>query len=224
MRKFFKALKNKINFFTYTRQEKRHSQVGAPELWKMKRDFQIGFLKKERLKPEDSLLDIGCGTLRGGIPIIEYLETGHYYGIEARSETLEEGRKELVEAGLEHKSPVLVSSPDILKVNIEKRFEFIWSFSTLIHMTDSILSDTIKFVGAHLLETGVFYANVNIGTSAERTWQGFPVVWRPIAFYQEACAAHGLALEDMGTLRDLGHTSKIESQDSQRMLKIIQAH
>ncbi len=73
----------------------RHSHVGAPEGWELKRRFQIDFLKKQGLKPEHYLLDIGCGTLRGGIPIIDYLDKGHYYGIEVRDFVLDEGRKEL---------------------------------------------------------------------------------------------------------------------------------
>ena len=52
------------------------------------------------LAPEHYLLDIGCGTLRGGIPLIAYLLNGHYFGIEMRADILDEGRTELAEAGL----------------------------------------------------------------------------------------------------------------------------
>ncbi len=70
--------------------QKRHAHVGAPELWKKSRDFQIKFLKDMGLMPKNYLLDIGCGTLVGGIPIIRYLEKHHYYGIEVRSDVLED--------------------------------------------------------------------------------------------------------------------------------------
>jgi SAM-dependent methyltransferase len=220
MKKIFRTLKRRVKSFHYTRAEKRHIQVGAAELWQMKREFQIKFLKASELKPQDFLLDIGCGTLRGGLPIIDYLQVGHYFGIDSRSDVLDEGQKELVEAGLQWKKPTLIPSPDISQLNIEKRFEFIWAFSVLIHMTDEILYNTLKFVNCLLLPSGVLFANVNIGANKEREWQGFPVVWRPLKFYQEACYENGLMLSNLGTLKNLGHISHIKSQDSQRMLKI----
>jgi cyclopropane fatty-acyl-phospholipid synthase-like methyltransferase len=74
--------------------------VGPAKLWKMKRDFQIHFLRSMKLAPEHYLLDIGCGTLRGGVPIIQYLQESHYYGIEVREDALDEGRSELEEEAL----------------------------------------------------------------------------------------------------------------------------
>ena len=84
--------------------QKRHAHVGSPELYKRSRDFQIKFLKEMGLMPEDYLLDLGCGTLRGGIPIIRYLEKGHYYGIEILPDVLEEGKKELLASKLTDKA------------------------------------------------------------------------------------------------------------------------
>ena len=69
---------NLIQGFSYTSKERRHAMVGPAKLWKMKRDFQIKFLKKSGLLPKHYLLDIGCGTLRGGIPFIEYLDEKKY--------------------------------------------------------------------------------------------------------------------------------------------------
>ena len=97
--------------------QKRHTFVVSPELYKKSRDFQIKFLKHVGLMPKDYLLDIGCGTLVGGIPIIHYLEKGHYYGIESRPNVLEEAKKELLESKLTDRMPVLLSE-DISLVNI----------------------------------------------------------------------------------------------------------
>ena len=137
--------------------QKRHTHVGAPELWKKSRDFQIKFLKDVGLTPEDYLLDIGCGTLVGGIPIIHYLKKGHYYGVETRSSVLEEARKELLESKLTHKMPVLLSE-DISSVNIERKFNYVWAHSVLIHLKNEILEDCFAFVSNHLSEQGKFYA------------------------------------------------------------------
>jgi cyclopropane fatty-acyl-phospholipid synthase-like methyltransferase len=93
--------------------------VGPAHLWELKRCFQEDFLRVRGLAPEHHLLDIGCGTLRGGIPLIAHLEPGHYCGVEVRAEVLEEAHKELTEAGLEHRAPRLVLCEDIASLAFE---------------------------------------------------------------------------------------------------------
>lgn len=213
-------MRRTIKYLTQTKEERRHSIVGPANLWEMKRDFQIQFLKPMNLKPEHYLLDIGCGTLRGGIPLITYLYDGHYFGVEVREKALNEGRKELLEMSLEEKNPTLLLSPDISKLTIEQKFDYIWAFSVLIHMGDEILNSTFDFVKKHLSDNGVFYSNVNIGKRTEANWQEFPVVWRTFEFYSYACAKNGLEVSDLGPLKDYGHISSVESQDNQRVLRI----
>lgn len=187
----------------------------------MKRRFQIDFLRGRGLQPEHFLLDIGCGTLRGGIPVIDYLDAGRYFGFEVRADVLEEGRRELREAGLEHKAPALICAPTIADGPTERRFDFIWAFSVLIHMDDDVLQETLELVARQLAEGGSMYANVNVGIEEEEgSWQGFPVVRRPLAFYRDMCARIGLAVTDLGALSSLGHVSGDEAQDAQHMLHI----
>ena len=221
MKHLFEILKRQIDTLTQTNEERRHTLVGPAKLWKMKREFQFRFLNQMGLEPEHYLLEIGCGTLRGGVPLIQHLERGHYFGVEVREEALYEGRKELREAGLEGKSPTLLLSPDISRLTVNQVFDRIWAFSVLFHMNDKTLNDTLGFVSKHLSEEGIFFANVNIGDKKEGQWQGFPVVARALDFYSQACAAKGLVVCDIGSLKELGHISNVESQDKQRMLKIV---
>ena len=208
------------NINMQTNKELRHSMVGPAKLWKMKRDFQIHFLRSMKLAPEHYLLDIGCGTLRGGVPIIQYLQESHYYGIEVREDTLDEGRSELEEEALIYKKPKLVQFTDISQLTFDRKFDFIWAYSVLIHMSDDVLGNTFDFVQKHLSKDGAFYANVNIGERKDGEWQGFPIVWKTLDFYGRECTRYGLTHADLGPLRDHGHISNIMSQDSQRMLKI----
>lgn len=210
-----------IRLGTYSKDKRRHALVGPANLWRMKRDFQIQFLRDMGLRPKHYLLEIGCGTLRGGLPLIQYLEDGHYFGVEVREEALNEAQKELTEAGLTGKNPTLLLSKEIARLSVNQTFEYIWAFSVLIHMSDEILNDTLEFASKHLTEVGAFYANVNIGDRKEGSWQGFPVVWRSIEFYSRACALHGLVVSDLGSLKDLGHIANVELQDRQRMLRIF---
>ena len=199
----------------------RHELVGPPELWRQKRQFQIDFLRTTGgLRPEHYFCDVGSGTLRGGIPVIDYLDASHYYGLEVRPEVVEQARRELAENHLEHKQPSLLCvEADLSGLELGRKFDRIWAFSVLIHMTDDILSRCLSFVGRHLAPGGLFFANVNLAKAPDRTWGGFPVVSRELDFYQRAAANHGLKVRPLGTLRELGHVTGYANQDAQVMLE-----
>ncbi|MDD5475921.1 MAG: class I SAM-dependent methyltransferase, partial [Syntrophales bacterium] len=85
----------------------RHRQwVGGD--WERKGKIQIDFLRQRGLMPHHRLLDVGCGVLRGGLHFMEYLDSGNYYGIEARKGHIEAGRWEIEQARLGHKNPHLL--------------------------------------------------------------------------------------------------------------------
>ncbi|MEM6816992.1 MAG: class I SAM-dependent methyltransferase, partial [Bacteroidota bacterium] len=129
----------------------------------MKREFQINFLKRHGLSPDHKFLDLGCGTLRGGIPVLKYLNTGNYYGIDIREETIIEAKAEVKEERLSLKQPKLIFFEDFSQLQINQKFDLIWAFSVLIHMEDDILDKCILFVKEHLKAGGRFFANVNLG-------------------------------------------------------------
>ena len=212
---------NKILPVTLSAPSERHSRVGPADLWEMKRNFQINFLQATGLKPHHRMLDFGCGTLRGGIPLIQYLHKGHYTGIDIRQEVMNEALVELTTANLEHKTPQLECYRDLSELDIQHEFDIIWAFSVLIHLEDHILKDTLAFISRHLTHDGAFFANVNIADHSDGAWKEFPVVYRPLDFYMKAFTDCNFSVTDLGTLQDFGHQhprlSK-EAQDCKRML------
>jgi hypothetical protein len=55
--------------------------------WDTMGELQFRFmLETGKLKPADVLLDIGCGSFRGGRFFIEYLHAGNYLGIDKQKE------------------------------------------------------------------------------------------------------------------------------------------
>jgi SAM-dependent methyltransferase len=203
--------------FIVSAEARRHAKVGPASVWKEKRHFQIHFLREHGLRSEDYFLDIGCGTLRGGIPIIEFLEPEHYVGIDARAEVLDDARAELHAHHLEDKRPRLVATSDLAPLDLGRRFDVIWAFAVLIHMSDEVLDDALDFVGRHLEAGGVFYANVTTEERSDKVWEGFPDVARPISFYEQHAAAHGFSVENLGSLHSLGHAHG--HGESQQMLR-----
>jgi SAM-dependent methyltransferase len=184
---------------------RRAALVGSPELWESQRRFQFDFLTSHGLQPEHRLVDIGCGTLRGGIPLIEYLQVGNYTGIEARASVIEEGRKELHEAHLEDRHPLLINAANPADVELTAPVDFAWAFMALIHMPDEIAEGYLALLSQGLSEHGQFYGNVNLGERPDGSWQGFPVVTRRHDFYERLAGSYGLHVEDVGILESLGH-------------------
>ncbi|MGP0018991.1 MAG: methyltransferase [Candidatus Sulfotelmatobacter sp.] len=201
--------------------ERRQAMVGPSHLWEMKRNFQIRFLKSVGMTPDHYVLDLGCGVLRGGLPIIEYLAKGHYYGVEARKAVLDEGIKALQEARLQSKVPTLLVIDDLSNATLDREFDLIWAFSVLIHMEDRILDSCLGFASRYLKRNGRMYANVNLGKEKDGRWQEFPVVKRSREFYASTAERHGLQVVDVGTLQSLGHVSGSPGQDMQMMLEFV---
>jgi SAM-dependent methyltransferase len=198
----------------------RHRLVGPAHLWKEKREWQIAFLLTRGLRRSDRFLDVGCGTLRGGIPIIDYLDEGNYTGIDVRPIAIEEAKKELAGyPNLAEKNARLILSTGFDTLPDLGLIDRAWSFSVLIHMQDDISSACLLFLGRTLRPGGIYNATANLGeTHTSRIGkEGFPVFRRPIAFYAELAEAAGLTMEDLGTLRSLGH--ELNVGDDHHMLE-----
>jgi SAM-dependent methyltransferase len=52
---------------------------------------QADFLVEHGLRPEHRLLDVGCGSLRAGRHLVDYLQPGRYYGVDANRSVLQAG-------------------------------------------------------------------------------------------------------------------------------------
>ena len=188
-----------------TEKGRRHGLVGPSDFWSEKREFQIRHLRASGLKTNHRLLDLGCGTLRGGIPIIKFLKEGHYTGIDVRHIVIEEARRELEEEALVHKTPNLLLVDALSNIQLVSKFNFVWAFSVLIHMTDEVLNEGLRFVESHLEDNGYFLANVNLGPRHDGIWKEFPLVWRPFEFYKERFHGHGLEIIETKKMSDIGH-------------------
>ncbi|KAF0817854.1 hypothetical protein KIS4809_3372 [Bacillus sp. ZZV12-4809] len=53
-------------------------------MWKEIGELQLKFMKEQGLQPNE-MLKIGCGSLRGGIFFIKYLNKGKYTGLDLNS-------------------------------------------------------------------------------------------------------------------------------------------
>ena len=87
--------------------ETADSFLGGPEhLFNEAGDTTLDLILSKDIKNNARTLDIGCGCLRIGIKLINYLQPDCYYGIEPNKTMLNIGIKHLLFDGLrQHKSP-----------------------------------------------------------------------------------------------------------------------
>jgi SAM-dependent methyltransferase len=168
------------------------------------RRFQIEELKRQGLEPGSSVLEIGCGPLTAGIPVIEYLEPDHYVGVDVRSTVLNAAWQQIGRHELSAKNPRLIRSDNFGADELgDRRFDYVWAFSVLYHLADDILDRLFASVANRLTEGGMFVANVQTDVES-RVWLEFPFLKRSVDDYRAAAAKHGLETTELGTIRQRG--------------------
>lgn len=95
---------------------------------------QLELLLLEGLQKEDQVLEIGCGALMASIPIMSFLETGHYVGIDPNqwlryaSLLIDENRMVV-----EQKQPTFICNTDFDAGSLERSFDYIFAHSIMSH-------------------------------------------------------------------------------------------
>jgi ubiquinone/menaquinone biosynthesis C-methylase UbiE len=127
-------------------------------MWKEIGRLQFEFLRTRGLKPGHRLLDIGCGSLRGGIHAIDYLKRGNYYGLDINLSLIEAGRHELRLAGLTHKNPHLAISDRFELGLFRQKFEYLLAHSVFTHVFANHIIRCLAEVREVLASKGQFFA------------------------------------------------------------------
>ena len=128
-------------------------------LWNEVSLLQYNFLVSRGLMPEHSLLDLGCGALRGGIPLVRYLESGKYRGIDSNASLLKAGQIELKKAGLEKKRPVLIQEDQFRQESLGKGYDFAISISLFTHLPQYLIKQCLNGVSSALSPSGLYFAS-----------------------------------------------------------------
>jgi cyclopropane fatty-acyl-phospholipid synthase-like methyltransferase len=96
--------------------------------------WQIEALCEIGMKPEHTLLDIGCGPLRLGIQAINYLNNGNYFGIDAYPPFNKLGQLIYKESGLTKNYKVILNSEFDFS-QLGSGFDFANSQSVFTHLS-----------------------------------------------------------------------------------------
>ena len=193
-------------------EDRLEAMVGPPGVWQESRDFQIDFLRRKNLQPAHRVLDIGCGPLRGGIPLIRYLNASRYTGLDIRPSVVEEAWRQIEKEDLVSKLPCVLVSDGFGRDELgDIKFDYIWCFQVLYHLDDDLVEQCLEQVASRLAADGRCYANINV-VSEEGTWLEFPYLRRSLDFYEALANKFGLVTLDLGQQREWGYTDKVPGQ------------
>lgn len=98
--------------------------------------LQFDFMRSQGLKPENVFLDIGCGSFRGGIHFIPYLNAGNYIAIDKEEEIVNRGiERELGRELYERQRPEIVITDRFEFARLTKKPEYSLSLSLFTHLS-----------------------------------------------------------------------------------------
>jgi SAM-dependent methyltransferase len=146
--------------------EKTHSSLGP--CLKPRRLENVRRIVKAWLacgiRPDDDVVDYGCGTLRLGRLLIEFLEPDHYIGLDIDDRILEAGRSQLPSNLIALKRPVLeVISAESLRRTAARQPKWICSKGVLQHVPPTELDKLFENLSHFVLAgaTGLFVARTS---------------------------------------------------------------
>jgi hypothetical protein len=128
-------------------------------MWEEIGRLQFDFMLAQGLRPEDVLLDIGCGSLRAGVLLVPYLNKGNYLGIEKEQLLLECGVAEELGATLcREKEPELVVSADFEFSKFSKCPNFAIAQSLFTHLVPEMVESCLEKLGEFVKPSCRFFA------------------------------------------------------------------
>jgi SAM-dependent methyltransferase len=168
---------------------------------------QLELLKLEGCAQGSDVLEVGCGCLTAGVPLIEYLEAGRYVGIEPNTWLVESALKvRRIRRLAARKRPVFLAREDFDASELGRTFDYVLSHSVLSHCAHWQLDQFIANASRVLRPGGRIVASIRLAEgndygsrgspdkkdSRDEEWQYPDVSWFTFETVRETAARHGL--------------------------------
>lgn len=142
--------------------------------------LQFDFLVAKGLAPHHRLIDVGCGSLRGGVHFGRYLDPGNYYGIDLNRALIEAGYDhELKPKGLDKRVPRnnLHVTGEFDFSTFDVPFDYALALSVFTHLPLNMMRVCLERLAPSMAPGGAFFATVFEADAKQPTWM--PVQHRP---------------------------------------------
>jgi len=149
------------------------------------------------LRAHHKMLDLGCGSLRGGRLFIPYLDPGNYYGIEPDTDLIVAGfENELGKAIIKIKKPTFWCFDDFTLTDTGHKFNYILAQSILSHTGRDKLAYIFRQVSASLDTGGVFAATFFPGSDSNKSgWLGHGITSYSVETMSRLARSSGMGFE-----------------------------
>lgn len=198
----------------HTNQRVKHDpEQAVGGIWDGIGQLQFQFLLDQGLKPHHRLLDIGCGTLRGGRHFIRFLDAGCYHGFDLSDQAIA-AAKNLVEAELlSDKCPTLyVNREQNLRFGKSqgRQFDYLLAQSVFPHLMPDHINECFAHIGSVMGPDSRFYFTYQNSEIFRRN--GYKQFSYPYAYFHDLAKHYGFQLFD--------HSEDYNHPRNQRMLSL----
>lgn len=127
--------------------------------WEESGPKQLAFLRQHGLEPGHRFLDVGCGSLRAGRLLSEYVEPGHYYGIDINHSLIVAGYDtELDDAARARLPSRNLRATDRFDADFGVQFDMAIAQSVFTHVSLNWIRLCLARVSQVMAPGGKFYA------------------------------------------------------------------
>lgn len=149
--------------------------VGPPHYYDKIGAMQFSLLALLGLREDNSLLDIGCGSLRAGRLWILYLQPGKYFGMDPVKWLIEDGKKEnLSNDLLDTKGPTFSDDDDYTLTMFDRDFDYLVAQSVFSHAPRDHISRCFSQARSVMHKKSIFAGTFFDGEvdNSETEWSG----------------------------------------------------
>ena len=190
--------------------------VGPVGYWKELQQYQVNVLLANGLKPGHMLLDLGCGPLQGGIPLIRYLDVGRYTGVDITAVNVEAACRQIVRHDLALKNPRLIHSAKFGDEYLAgATFDFIWVSQLLYLFDEKTMSGLMALVRRRLNPGGKFLGDiVNPEKRASVSSLYSDYVPHTVESMQRLAQTEGLRMKSLGEILQYKYPARLTLRQS----------
>jgi SAM-dependent methyltransferase len=184
--------------------------VGKEDSWRRKQRDQSDLLGEINPRCDQRFLELGCGPLRFGVGLIEWLNEGCYTGVDINERSISEGKALITQLGLGAKKPELFCLEDFGLSALEHgSFDLIWAYNVLIHLSEAKLVNAFYSVSRLLKGNGRAIVTLRLsqqgGFVQTGKWLEFPICAAPFFWYAKIADELGMKFTAIKPISDIQH-------------------